>query len=104
MISAAKPNMNLWNRIWRHWLHPRMRVKRHLPTLALRQLTDQIGLSEQQHNGQVRFVIESNLSTADVFHHITADNVHSIGLLIWGCGIQSSEMGFLFMCCLLIGL
>lgn len=72
MLSAAKPNMNLCNRIWRHWLHPRMRVKRHLPTLALRQLTDQIGLSEQQHNGQVRFVIESNLSTSDLCHHLTA--------------------------------
>jgi uncharacterized membrane protein len=72
MTSAANPNLNLWPRLWRHWIHPRLRVKHHFPTMALRQLADQVSLSEQKHNGQIRFVIESNLSTADVSHNITA--------------------------------
>lgn len=73
-MSAANPNPNLqlWPRLWRHWVHPRLRVKHHFPTLALRQLTEQVQLSEQQHNGQVKFVIESNLSTADICHAVTA--------------------------------
>lgn len=72
MMCVYKPKSNLWPRLCQHWMHPHLRVRHYLPTLALHQLTNQISFSEQQHNGQIRFVIESNLATADLCHHVTA--------------------------------
>ena len=57
---------NKWARLWQHWCHPRWRVERHLPTAALQQLGEAIGRSEQQHSGQIRFVIESRWHSADI--------------------------------------
>ena len=57
---------NKWARLWQHWCHPRWRVERCLPTAALQQLSEAIGRSEQQHSGQIRFVIESRWHSADI--------------------------------------
>lgn len=70
--SLNKLNMQLLPRIWRHWVNPRQRVSKYFPALALQQLTEQITLSEQRHTGQLRFVIESSLDTANLCHQTTA--------------------------------
>ena len=57
---------NKFKRLCQHWLHPRWRVERYFPTADLQRLSRDIGLSEQNHKGQIRFVIESRYSTEAV--------------------------------------
>ena len=59
---------NKFKRVWQHWLHPRWRVERYFPTADLQRIGRDIGLSEQNHQGQIRFVIESRYSTDAVFN------------------------------------
>lgn len=58
---------NKWQRIWRHWLHPRWRVAKHFPDSDLVRLSSGIGGSEKKHTGQIRFVIESNMDVATLW-------------------------------------
>lgn len=57
---------NKFKRLWQHWLHPRFRVERYLPTSDLQRISREIGLSEQNHCGQIRFVVESRYPSAEV--------------------------------------
>lgn len=50
---------NKFKRLWQHWLHPKFRVERYFPTSDLKRISRDISLSEQNHQGQIRFVIES---------------------------------------------
>lgn len=61
---------NMFKRLWQHWLHPRWRVERYFPTADLQRISRDIGLSEQQHQGQIRFVIESRYSSSAVCNHL----------------------------------
>lgn len=54
-------------RLWQHWQSPRLRVQRYFPADALARISREIGLSENQHNAQVRFVIESRFSFEDIW-------------------------------------
>ena len=88
---------NKWARLWQHWCHPRWRVERHLPTAALQQLGEAIGRSEQQHSGQIRFVIESRWHSADILQGLDTrrrawqwfgelgvwDTEHNCGVLVY---------------------
>lgn len=62
---------NKIKRLWRHWLHPRLRVERHFPESVLRELSAGIGASERRHHGQIRFVVESRLDSADILAGLT---------------------------------
>ena len=57
---------NKFKRLWQHWLHPRSRVERYFPGADLARISRKIGLSEQNHTGQIRFVIESRYSSEAV--------------------------------------
>ena len=57
---------NKFKRLWQHWLHPRARVERYFPGADLARISRKIGLSEQNHTGQIRFVIESRYSSEAV--------------------------------------
>ena len=57
---------NKFKRLWQHWLHPRFRVERYLPTADLQRISREIGVSEQNHCGQIRFVVESRYPSAEV--------------------------------------
>ena len=57
---------NRLKRLWQHWLHPRQRVERYFPTADLQRISDEIGVSEQSHQGQIRFVIESRYDSTAV--------------------------------------
>ncbi|OSI12510.1 TPM domain-containing protein [Neisseria canis] len=59
---------NRFKRLWQHWLHPRQRVERYFPTHDLKRISEEIGLSEKNHQGQVRFVIESRYPSAAVLN------------------------------------
>ena len=61
---------NRFKRMWRHWLSPRRRVERHFPTSDLQRLSREIGASEQNHRGQVRFVIESHYPASAVWNRV----------------------------------
>ena len=61
---------NRFKRLWRHWLSPRRRVERHFPTSDLQRLSREIGASEQNHRGQVRFVIESHYPASAVWNRV----------------------------------
>ena len=58
-----------WRRLRAHWLHPRWRVQQHFPTASLHQISLAVAASEQQHGGQIRFVIESGWDTAAVLRN-----------------------------------
>ncbi|MBQ9620015.1 MAG: TPM domain-containing protein [Neisseriaceae bacterium] len=62
--------MNLLERLWQHWIHPRFRVERYFPQSELQIISTQIAASEQNHLGQIRFVVESSLSTADILNRL----------------------------------
>lgn len=84
-------------RLWQHWLHPRMRVEKYFPENVLQQLAAEIGTSEQNHHGQIRFVVESRLDSADILAGLTPrqracqwfgelgvwDTEHNSGILIY---------------------
>lgn len=86
-----------WRRWWQHRLHPRWRVARYLPTAALARISAAIGRSEQQHCGQIRFVIESGWHSGAVLQGIDArrrawqwfgelgvwDTEHNCGVLVY---------------------
>ena len=57
---------NRFKRLWQHWLHPWQRVERYFPTAGLKKVSEQIAQSENQHHGEIRFVVESRLATAAV--------------------------------------
>ncbi|MDO5639293.1 MAG: TPM domain-containing protein [Neisseria sp.] len=59
---------NKFKRLWQHWLHPRWRVERYFPTADLQRISRDIGVSEQNHKGQIRFVIESRYSSEAVLN------------------------------------
>lgn len=59
---------NKFKRLWQHWLHPRARVERYLPTADLQRISRSIGESEQNHLGQIRFVVESRYPAAAVLN------------------------------------
>lgn len=61
---------NRFKRLWQHWLHPRQRVERYFPTEDLKRISEQIGLSEQNHQGQIRFVIESRYASSAVLNRL----------------------------------
>lgn len=57
---------NKFKRLWQHWLHPRARVERYFPTADLQRISRHIGESEQHHQGQIRFVVESRYPSSAV--------------------------------------
>ncbi|WP_107928810.1 TPM domain-containing protein [Neisseria animaloris] len=57
---------NRFKRLWQHWLCPRFRVERYFPTVDLQRISSEIGRSEQNHQGQIRFVIESRYPSSAV--------------------------------------
>lgn len=61
---------NRFKRLWQHWLHPRWRVEKYFPTAELERISKQIGLSEQHHLGQIRFVIESRYDSVSVLKQL----------------------------------
>ncbi|UOO81318.1 TPM domain-containing protein [Uruburuella testudinis] len=88
---------NKFKRLWQHWLHPRGRVERYFPTAGLQRISRDIGLSEQKHTGQIRFVIESRYSTEAVLKRLDTrtrawqwfgelgvwDTEHNSGVLVY---------------------
>lgn len=87
----------IFKRIWQHWLHPRCRVEKYIPTSALQRLSQHIALSEREHLGQIRFVVESRYSTTALLNQIQPrqrawqwfndlriwDTEHNSGVLIY---------------------
>ena len=61
---------NRWWRMWQHIISPTWRVKQHFPEVSLRRLEGFIARSEARHMGQIRFVIESNLTPEQIWHRI----------------------------------
>lgn len=51
---------NKFKRIWQHLKHPGFRVRRLFAERELQAIADSIAESEQHHQGQIRFVIESH--------------------------------------------
>lgn len=61
---------NRFKRLWRHWQYPRRRVEKCFPTADLERISRNIGLSEQQHGGQIRFVVESRYATSEILSNL----------------------------------
>lgn len=57
---------NRFKRLWRHWQYPRWRVERFFPTEDLQRISRDIGASEQNHAGQIRFVVESRYANSEI--------------------------------------
>lgn len=61
---------NKFKRLWQHCLHPRFRVAKYFPAGDLQRISRQINASEQKHQGQIRFVVESSLPAAAVLKNL----------------------------------
>lgn len=60
-------NMNFIQRFLRHvWMSP-MLVRRAFPTATLKAIEAAVGASEKVHRGQVRFVVEAELTSAQLW-------------------------------------
>lgn len=59
---------NKFKRLRQHWLHPRARVERYFPTADLQRISRNIAESEQNHRGQIRFVVESRYPAGAVLN------------------------------------
>ncbi|QEY23206.1 TPM domain-containing protein [Neisseria animalis] len=57
---------NTFKRLWQHWQYPRMRVEKLFPTDVLQRISGEIARSEQNHGGQIRFVVESRYRSSDI--------------------------------------
>ncbi|STZ76404.1 TPM domain-containing protein [Bergeriella denitrificans] len=64
-------NTDKWKRLWRHWLHPRCRVEKWFPEAALQHLSAAVARSEQNHGGQIRFVVEACYRSGDILAGIS---------------------------------
>lgn len=90
---------NRFKRLWQHWLYPSVRMARYLPKNRLEALTQHISASEQQHNGEIRFVVESRLPSSAIlakqqprnrarqwFGELGVwDTEHNNGILVYVC-------------------
>lgn len=86
-----------WERIGRHLLGNRARVRKAFPPAALAAIEQAIKISETRHAGQIRFVVEGALDGKPLFHHQSArhraidlfsqlriwDTEHNNGVLIY---------------------
>ena len=73
-------------RIWRHILMSEIQVKRCFPQVALNGIQSAVRLSETTHSGEIRFVVEGELTWAQLLGGVTprarALEVFS-GLRVW---------------------
>lgn len=98
---------NRFKRLWQHWTLPSWRIKKLFPTAMLQRLENQIALSEAQHLGQIRFVIETNMDTSDVLRGLLPreraqqyfsslevwDTAYNTGVLLYiGCADHALEI------------
>ncbi|MBP6346300.1 TPM domain-containing protein [Neisseriaceae bacterium CLB008] len=89
--------MNKIMRWCRHLVTPTWRVRQLFPETLLREIEAGISASEQQHQGQLRFVIESSFNAAAIFSGMTPreralewfgslrvwDTEHNSGVLVY---------------------
>jgi uncharacterized membrane protein len=89
LMAAARQEigeMHFLKRFFRHVLMSPLQVRRAFPQKTLDQIERAVGISEASHRGQVRFVVEAELTTwqlwADVSARQRAIDVFS-GLRVW---------------------
>lgn len=93
MTLKAKPTTGL-ARWWRHLLHDDAALARHLPDAALAAIEAAVAEGERTHGGELRFVVESNLTWAQLAAGTTArDRAHTLfsSMGVWdtedNCGV-----------------
>jgi uncharacterized membrane protein YgcG len=64
--------MSWLRRYFKHVLMTPMTVRRHFNAAVLKNIEQAIGAGEQGHSGQVRFVVEAELSTFALWHDVSA--------------------------------
>lgn len=89
--------MNKLIRWFKHLFNPTWRVRQLFPADVLQQVEAGISASEQQHQGQLRFVIESSFNAAAIFANMSTreralewfgslrvwDTEHNSGVLVY---------------------
>ncbi len=64
--------MSWLKRYFKHVLMTPMTVRHHFNPLVLKRIETAIGAGERDHSGQVRFVLEAELSTFALWHDVSA--------------------------------
>ncbi len=81
---------NRFKRLWQHWRCPRESVEKLFPTDVLQRISDNIGRSEQNHSGQIRFVVEARYSNSEILAGVTP---HTRALQWFGeLGVWDTEL------------
>ena len=63
-------NSNRLARLWRHLLSPTSQVLRTYGTGGLQAIEQAIGNGERRHTCEIRFVVESNLDSSEIWNHV----------------------------------